>query len=46
MSCYRRVGDVLRRLVTTKYRSTKTKPRAMIGKPMYITFLQVVAGWC
>jgi hypothetical protein len=46
MPCYRRVGDVSRRLLTRKYRSTKTKANPMIGKPMYITFLQVVADWC
>jgi hypothetical protein len=45
MPCYRRVGDVSRRLLTTKYRSTKTKARAMIGKPIYITFLHVLADW-
>jgi hypothetical protein len=42
----RRVGDVSRRLLTTKYRSTKTKANPIIGKPIYITFLHVVADRC
>jgi hypothetical protein len=41
LPCYRRVGDVSRRLVTMKYTSTKTKANPMIGKPIYITSLQV-----
>jgi hypothetical protein len=41
LPCYRRVGDVLRWRVTTKYRSTKTKANPMTGKPIYITFLHV-----
>jgi hypothetical protein len=44
MPCYRRVGDVSRRLLTTKYMTTNTKASPMIGKPIYITFLHVVAA--
>jgi hypothetical protein len=44
MPCYRRAGDVSRRLLTTKYRSTK-KANPIIGKPIYITFLHVLADW-
>jgi len=46
MPCYRRVGDVSRRLLTTKYRSMKTKANPMIGKPIYITILHVAADGC
>jgi hypothetical protein len=45
LPCYRRDGDVSRRLVTRKYTSTKTKANPMIGKPIYITSLHVLADF-